>query len=117
MSKHFAIGMAVAALCLVLAGCGGGSDGVSQSAHSQLQAELDALKAQQAEEAEEAKTETAAEETADKKREKQIADLAAAIAALTTALAEEETTLPTRQLTDDRPPRRNDRYHDYHRHN
>ena len=102
MSKHFAIGMAVAALCLVLAGCGGGSDGVSQSAHSQLQAELDVLKAQQAEEAEEAKTETAAEETADKKREKQIADLAAAIAALTTALAEEETTTTdTTTETDD----------------
>ena len=102
MSKHFAIGMAVAVLCLVLAGCGGGSDGVSQSAHSQLQAELDALKAQQAEEAEEAKTETTAEEAADKKREKQIADLAAAIAALTTALAEDETTTTdTTTETDD----------------
>ena len=111
MSRHFTIGMAVAAaLCFVLAGCGGGG-GVSQSVVDQLQTELDATQAEldatqteldttqteldttqteldEAEEETETVTETITE--ADKKREQQIADLAASIAALTTALAEQE---------------------------
>ena len=93
MSKHFATGMAMAALCLVLAGCGGDGGGVSQSAHDQLQTELDAAKADLMELQEEAEADTTAEEADDKRREEQIA-------ALTASLAEEETTATTETTTE-----------------
>ena len=120
MSRHFTIGMAAAAaLCFVLAGCGGGGDGVSQSTVDQLQTELDVAKT----ELEATKTEldttqteldttqtdleeeTDAATEADKKRDQQIADLATSIAALTAALAaqEAETTTPADDPEDDQP--------------
>ena len=77
----------VLAAVFLLAGCGGGGDGVSQSTHEQLQTELDAAKA----DLDQAEKDADAADAADKKREQQVEDLAATITALTTALAGEGT--------------------------
>ena len=100
MRRQLTIGMAAAALCLVLVGCGGG-DGVSPSAHQQLQADLEATQAQlealqeQQEQQEQGREEVAEQSEADKRREQQIADLAAAIAALTALAVQEQEPAPT----------------------
>ena len=102
MSKHFATALA-ALLCLALAGCGGGGDGVSQTTHQQLQDELDAIKAQQMAEEEAARIKAAEEEAARIKAAEEAAAAAAAaeeeddridtltqlIATLTTTLADQ----------------------------
>ena len=55
MIKHYAIDIAALALCLAVVGCGGGGGGeptVTQTVHDELQAELDAVLADLAEERE-----------------------------------------------------------------
>ena len=76
MTKPIGWGLAIAMVCGLLAGCGGGGDGVDRSAHDQLQADLEAAQAEleriEAEEAA-AAAKAAADAAAAKKAEEEAA--------------------------------------------